>query len=135
MLKRNYRRSPFTKGLWLGMAVFFVVFCSCPVKKYIRMHLYKQVPLVERTAGDHMAPGDVKDCSIAERHQQVAEVVFTFLPPPPVHDLVPFFLPSFISCTGIGYPKIAAGSRGVPVYYDRIRVPIPLYLWVRHLQV
>jgi hypothetical protein len=53
----------------MGLALFFVVF-SCPVKKYIRMQLYKHYPPTEQLSLERLGIPEGKDCSIADKHNQ-----------------------------------------------------------------
>lgn len=129
-------KSKVTRSLWMGMAVFFLVFCSSPVKKYIRLHLYNQKFVVENTKGDHFLTHDVKDCLIADRHQQ-SEISILSVVHVPSDDLqkdFAFFLPSFISNKAITFFKKVEHQYCASLP-DGIAVPMPVYLWVRHLQV
>jgi hypothetical protein len=117
------------------MAVFFIVFCSCPVKKYIRMQLYKQMPFVETTTGDKLSTSDVKDCTIADRNDQSQTVILSFLHhlPTPV-DPVTFFIPAVLSLLVLFLYRQDKRAYIIP-RRTGIPVPIPIYLRMRHLQV
>jgi len=138
IISSNYnKKSKVTRSLWMGMAVFFLVFCSGPVKKYIRLHLYNQKFVVENMKGDHYSTYDIKDCLIADRHQQTEINILSFLQHPgdDLHKDVPFFIaPS-------GLPGIAVSffrkdeEQYTASLLKGIAMPIPVYLWVRHLQV
>jgi hypothetical protein len=79
MKYNRYQTAWLTRSLWMGMAVFFVVFCSCPVKKYFRMQLYRHSALATNTTGDHYSRTEVKDCTIAEREDQTQINFICFL--------------------------------------------------------
>ena len=119
----------------MGIAVFFVVCCSCPVKRYIRLHLYKQSPLLEKTLAAHVSTNDVKDCTIADRNDQSPAIVFSFYQNAAnPHVFVTFYIPAFLGLLSLYFFKrreesyIIIDGTGMPV-------PIPLYLRMRHLQV
>jgi len=130
------KKSKITRTLWMGMAVFFLLFCSSPVKKYIRLHLYNQKFVVENTKGDHFSTYDIKDCLIADRHQQ-SEISILSVIHGPSDDLqqdFAFFLPSFIPNKAIAFFR-KEERQHTATLPDGIAMPVPVYLWVRHLQV
>ena len=73
MQNDQQRASRLTRSLWMGLALFFVVF-STPVKKYIRMQLYKHYPPTEQVSMEHLGIPEGKDCSIADKHNQALAV-------------------------------------------------------------
>lgn len=56
------------RQLWLSLAVFFFIFGSSPVKKFIRSYLSGQHPPIESSATERLGQQYVKDCSLIERH-------------------------------------------------------------------
>ena len=137
MSNQNHKRSKITGSLWMGMAVFFLVFCSSPVKRYIRLHLYNQKFVVVDIKGDHFNTHDIKDCLIADRHQQTEINILSFLQHPAndLPDDVSFLPPATLPSLAFTFFRKDDGryvayslSRGKPA-------SVPLYLWVRHLQV
>ncbi len=133
-----YKRSGLSRHLWLGLAIFFVVF-SCPVKKYIRLQLYKHTPLTESTSGPQIATKDVKDCSIADKHNQLQ-----VMPPPVVQrfaggngdtHFASFYLPLFISLASLLLFKRKDEEYLVGDQSPGATGTVPLYLQYRHLQV
>jgi len=136
MYYNNHRKSRVTGSLWLGIALFFLVFCSCPVKKYIRLQLYKQIPLTESASGDRYVTHDIKDCSYAERCDQAGTTIFSlFHIPDNSGGFAGFFFPSLLSLIAFFFIKRNGLSYVLPRHRKRKLVPIPLYLRVRHLQV
>ena len=138
MLKNNRKKSKVAGTLWLGMAVFFLVFCSCPVKRYIRLHLYSQKSEAETTKGNHYSTYDVKDCTIADRHQQSEITILSFLQRPADdihHGDVLFHLPSLLSFTNSVLAGKDIGAYIASISPEGNPMPIPRYLWVRHIQV
>ena len=136
MYKNRYKQSAVSKSFWLGMAVFFIVFSSCPVRKYIRLQLYKHVPLTETSStSDHFKIKDIKDCCIAEKNEQTPTVVFHFLKGSVDHGLNPFCFNTASSLTGLDFFK--RNERSLVLFKPPSRTPssIPLYLQVRRLQV
>ena len=134
--KYNHKKSRIASTLWLSMAVFFLVFCSSPVKKYIRLHLYNQKFVVENTKGDHYSTYDVKDCLIADRHQQTEINILSFVHPPSddLQNDISFYTPSFLPPIAFTYCKNEVDCSNASILYG-IAMPVPVYLWVRHLQV
>ncbi len=136
MRNQNHKRSKIAGTLWMGMAVFFLVFCSCPVKRFIRLHLYDHKSIAVNPNTDTYSTNDVKDCSIADRHQQSNIIVLSFLHrDADPHDLVTFLSPLSLSSLSLYFsttdkesPGTISGPHGMPM-------PIPVYLWVRHIQV
>jgi len=131
----NYKKSAFTRSAWIGLAVFFLVF-SCPVKKYIRLQLYKHLPLVETPASQQIAPKDVKDCSIADKQEQSQ-----LMPLPLLQrlsdrtDFTPFLLFAFSSATLLFLFRKEEDTYVVGDTSPGRPGSIPLYLRLRHLQV
>jgi hypothetical protein len=131
----SYKKSKFAGSIWLGMAVFFVVFCSCPVKKYIRLQLYKQTPLTESTSGDRFITHDIKDCSYAERDDQATTAVPVIHKATGPQDIGAYLQLESLSVSLNWYSAKDERSvnirRGMPVSFAHL----PLYLLIRHLQV
>ncbi len=136
-MSRNYcEKSNVTRSLWMGLAVFFLVFCSGPVKRYIRLHLYNQKFVVENTNCEHFSTHDIKDCLIADRHHQ-AEIGILSIVQQPSDDLqkdFSFFSPSFIPNKDVAFFRKEERPYTASLHH-RIAMPLPVYLWVRHLQV
>ena len=76
MQNDQHRTSRLTSSLWMGLALFFVV-CSTPVKKYIRMQLYRHYSATELVSLAHAGMPEGKDCSIADKHNQAIAVSVT----------------------------------------------------------
>ena len=130
------KESRLSRPLWLGLAVFFLVFCSSPVKKYIRMQLYKHHPVVERSAGQHLSTHDIKDCLIAERVDLAKILTPTLF----INDEAPdmasdFFVTSLIALAILSLFTQYSLSRAVPRRRWRMATTMPRYLMVRHLRV
>ena len=64
----KYKKTAFTRHLWLCFAIFLVLFNSTPVKKYIRLHvMHQEVPLTtDAPIAFHSLLA--KDCTLIERH-------------------------------------------------------------------
>ncbi len=135
MASNHYRQSAFAKPLWLAMAVFFLVFSSCPVRKYIRLQLYKHNPITETSAtADHFKIKDIKDCTIAEKLEHGVNII-TSVVPSDGNDLVPFFFYSALSFAALLF--VRRNKQRLVLFKPLAPVlqPIPLYLRVRHLQI
>lgn len=134
MASNHYKQSAFAKPLWLAMAIFFLVFCSCPVRKYIRLQLYKHTPLTERSVSpEHFKVKDVKDCTIAEKQEHGISIAALLLVPDG-DGLIPFFFSalSFAALLLIRHRREDALLFKPPAL--RLQ-PVPVYLRVRHLQI
>ena len=132
----SYKKSILTRYIWLGIAVFFVVFCSCPVKKYISLQLYKHTALADNSKGDHFSKTEVKDCTIAERDDNAGHinmVVFQFPERHPVE--FNYFVPSLLPLLSFYYREEQDYHINVPHVIGAVPIGIPLYLHIRHLQV
>ena len=135
MQNDRYKASGLSRSLWMGLAMFFVVF-SCPVKKYIRMQLYKQFPPVESASHPQLGIPQGKECSTADRHN-----LALVIPKPPANtrsggnDLAPILLPVFI----VNVFLLIARKKGKEhvFYVQDTGDPgtVPLYLRLRHIQV
>jgi len=131
----TYKKSRLTRSAWIGLAVFFLVF-SCPVKKYIRLQLYKHVPIAETPASQQIAPRDIKDCSIADKQEQSQ-----LMPLPLLQrlsdrtDFVPFLLFAFSSVALLFIFKKEEDAHMVGDTSPGSPGSMPLYLRLRHLQV
>ena len=136
-----YKRSNATRVFTLGMAMFFLIFCSCPVKKYIRLQLYKHKLLSEApmstSTQEHFGVKDSRDCSIAEKDEQAGVIMFlAFLQhSTDTHDLIPFifytamaFAALYFSRRKQQHPVLYRSQRGSPPL-------LPLYLQIRHFRV
>jgi len=116
--------------------VYFLICCSSPVKKYIRMQLYKHHPVIESTAGEHFVTHDVKDCLIADRVDQAKiSVPVLFL-----NNAGPDFSPIFILPALISIAFLLFFSRVREAYTGLRARRLPLsgsrrYLLLRHIQV
>jgi len=135
MFYKNHRKTLFTRSLWLGIAVFFVVFCSCPVKRYIRLHLYRQSGIVENIKVDHFSTNDVKDCTIADRPEHAQPSHFVFVCAPADHDDAVVFFQSAFQSVFNSYIFSAEQPKALMREQDDLPVPVPLYLRMRHLLV
>ena len=132
-----HKESRVTKPLWLGLAVFFLVFCSSPVKKFIRMQLYRNNPVAERSAsGAHLSTHDIKDCVIAER----VDISSIAIPIACLNDGIPempqaFFLNGLAAMAFLPLFIKYRHKRVVTHQRWHLSPPMPRYLMVRHLQV
>jgi hypothetical protein len=136
-----YRRSLATRAFTLGMAVFFLVFCSCPVKKYIRLQLYKhhltEAPATPSSTQENFGVKDSRDCSIAEKDEQAGVIVFlAFLQhSTDSHDLIPFIFYTAMAFAALYFSR---RKQQEPALYrpQRGNLPmVPLYLQIRHFRV
>lgn len=137
MENNHYRKSPLTRSAWIGLAIFFLIF-SCPVKKYIRLQLYKQHPLTETSsAPQQYTIKEIKDCSIADKHEQSQIISLSFLQRISDHpDLIPFYISAFLSFALLYFIK--KDEEDTLVASDTSPDSpgsLPLYLRLRHLQV
>jgi len=131
----HHQKSRLTRSAWIGLAVFFLVF-SCPVKKYIRLQLYKHTPLVETPAAEQFATKDVKDCSIADKQEQSLVMPSAFLQRLSDHpDFVPYLLTTFLSFALFYLIKRKEDAYIVGDPSPGSPDSVPLYLRLRHLQV
>lgn len=61
-------KSDITRHIWLGLAIFFLVFNSSPVKKLIRIYFYG-APAATTSDTEFLVNKTFKDCcSILDRH-------------------------------------------------------------------
>lgn len=132
---RHYNPGMLAKSLWMAMAMFFLVVCSCPVKKYIRLQLYKHHPITEKSAyPDHIKIKDVKDCTIAEKLEQSSMVLaapfFLFAG----DDLVPLLSVALLSFAALIFFRRYERTVLFKPHEPAPRA-VPLYLRVRHLQI
>ncbi len=133
MKNRKIQQSAIARHLWLSLAVFFLLFCSTPVKKFIRMQLYRHTTFVTGNyPGAEFSRKDIKDCTIAERQDkdtEVFKIVFNAQPAAPIVFYVPallIVLSFFFQNKDSQYP--------IAVSYF-IPPPKRLYLKLKHLQV
>ena len=63
----NYKRSRITRHSWLGLAIFFIIFCSCPVKRFFKLQLYKHADPIESTSNNLAFSKELKDCNLIEK--------------------------------------------------------------------
>ncbi len=136
MQNDQQRASRLTRSLWMGLAMFFVV-CSTPVKKYIRMQLYKHYPPTEQVSLDHLGIPEGKDCSIADKHNQALAITATadhFLAGS--DGLLLFILPTLIF-TAFRFITGRKEETHIPHGQDPGGglSTVPLYLRHRHLRV
>jgi|GEM_PF-1412636 len=137
MYQKTHKRSAFVGATWLGLAVFFMVFCSCPVKRYIRMQLFKQHAPIENTSGASISTNIAKDCTVAERQDQgaITTLIASFPGPTPQRDVVTAFIPALLAFAGLYFFRKKDDLFVIHHLHQGIPVPIPLYLRLRHLQV
>ena len=137
MCRYSHKRSGITNTLWLSMAVFFVVFCSTPVKRYIRLHLYNQKFTIENTRCDYFSTHDIKDCTIADRPEQVQKITVPFVQhctngPDEISFL---FYENLSSVYSTFFSPEHYGTEIFPPGQSSAPSSIPRYLRIRHLQV
>jgi len=133
-MEQSKSKSLLTRSAWMGLALFFLIF-SCPVKKYIRLQLYKQHPLKETSsAAQQISIKEIKDCSIADKQESQLAVVLHHMMPD-ANDLTVFYLATSLSVALFfffrrteEYYIVSDPSPGSPG-------TVPLYLRLRHLQV
>ena len=138
MKHKRYKNTSLSKSLWLTMSVFLIVFTSCPVRKYIRLQLYKQQPTTQHSASpERYAIKDVKDCTVADKHQDGQVIISDALLGNFDGDaIVPVFFSSVLTIAALLYIKRNEQS----FLFFRPRRPelpsvIPLYLQVRHIRI
>ena len=136
----RYIRSGSTKAFSLGLAIFFVVFCSCPVKKYIRLQLYKHNPLTEAPSSS-VPQGynikEVKDCSYAEKEEQGQPIVLISALQrfDGGHDVIPFAFYAALSFTALYFYKRNEDQLVLLKPRWGQHSVLPLYLQLRHLRI
>lgn len=75
MSSNRYRKTELCRRIWLTLAVFFLIFNSTPVKKFIRLHLSPQQFRIETTnQAEQLSSSYVKDCTLIERHTGAQEI-------------------------------------------------------------
>ena len=135
MNNRHHKKSAFARSSVLVFAVFFILFASCPVRKYIRFQLYKHHPVTERAAGkDRVYIQDAKDCCIADKKENSQKVNFSTAQIAD-NNLVAFF---FSAASLLAIPYLFERRKQLTLYQKPREgiVPLfPLYLQVRHIQV
>lgn len=137
-MRNNYhKKTLLARSAWLGLALFFLIF-SCPVKKYIRLQLYKHHPLTEATsAPQQYSIKDVKDCSYADKHDQSQMITLSLFKRITDHpDFTPFYLASFLSfALFFLIKKEEEDTLHISDTSPDSPGSLPLYLRLRHLQV
>ncbi len=136
-MESNYnKKSLVTRSAWIGLAVFFLVF-SCPVKKYIRLQLYKQHPLKETSsAPQQYSIKEIKERSVVDK-QEISQIISLFVQNRVSDhpDFIPFYIAAFLS-----FALFYIFKRDEETYIISDPSPgspgdLPLYLKLRHLQV
>lgn len=131
----RYKKTKLMRRIWLTLAVFFFIFGSSPVKKFIRSYFNGQHPPVASAATDRLSQQYVKDCSIIERHSIASICSITAL-----HDTadnsILFVLSACICVAGalgllINQIPLRQNSNAPPVTL----YPIPAYLQYRRLLI
>ena len=89
-----YKRSRLTRYSWLGLAIFFIIFCSCPIKRFFKLQLYKHSDPIESSSNNAAFAKELKDCNLINKHGLVKVVRFTNntkpKPEPTIKEIPPF---------------------------------------------
>lgn len=136
-----YKRSRFTRYSWLGLAIFFIIFCSCPIKRFFKLQLYRHSDPIESSSNNAAFAKELKDCNLINKHGLVKVVRFANVtkprPEPAIKDIPPFvfFASALVSddLFDIFKNKRSKVSRFCTSY--PIAGTLPVYLALRRLQV
>jgi len=137
----KYKRSLIAKYFWLSLSVFFIVFCSCPVKRYIKIQLYKQGAPIESTSSNGAFSKELKDCNLIDKHGvlQVVRLSEVSRPKPlrPIVEKTPLQLFFPISLTEDLLHFFKKNNRSFCYHSTPHHIPgvMPLYLRCSRLQV
>jgi len=138
MSYNKHKRSLLIRHLWLGLAMFFIVFCNCPVKRFFKLQLYRDVVPVESTSGSGLFSKELKDCNMIDKKGLVTTTICpNFIVPDPQPPSLPVAVfMSFIIATELFYffrRRSKTTYFSFPAYALSGR--LPLYLQCHRLQV
>lgn len=129
-----YYKTRLKHSVWIGIALFFVVFYSCPVKKYIQIQL-RQIPPTNVPSTIAQNTSNVNKICNINRHALSQKVILANIQHNSDFDLdILLLLSSLLSFLGLLYLredqlKNKRQQQGPP------NGLIPLYLQIHKLQV
>ena len=136
-----YKRSRLTRYSWLGLAIFFIIFCSCPIKRFFKLQLYKHSDPIESSSNNAAFAKELKDCNLINKHGLVQVVRFANItrpkPEPTIKDVPPFvfFVSTLVSDDIFDIFKNKRNkTRDLSASYP-IDGALPIYLALHRLQV
>lgn len=119
--------------MWLVLAIFLLVFNSTPVKKYIRLQLYRQGVPIELNTSEHINICNHGDCTLLDRHEISTSVSHVIAQS---SDLDIFL---FLTAIVAGVALLFVRKRGNKTNYPDVAIAtgsvVPLYLHICKLQV
>lgn len=128
-----YNKARLKHSVWIGIALFFVLFYSCPVKKYIQVQL-RQIPPTNLRVVVQNTSNVNKICNI-NRHALSQKVILANIQHNSDFNLdILLLLSALLSFLGLLYLKEdqLKNKRQQPAPPDGL---VPLYLRIHKLQV
>lgn len=134
-MNSRYKKTKLMRQMWLVLAIFFFIFGSSPVKKFIRSYLNGQHPPVESAATDRLSQQYVKDCSLIERH-----TISSINSIAAVHDIADYDMLFVLSACICIAGALGLLSSNIPLRQNSNAPPltldaIPVYLQYRRLLI
>jgi hypothetical protein len=130
-----YNKARLKHSVWIAIALFFVLFYSCPVKKYIQIRM-GQVPETTTSSVFVQSVSSVNKICNINRHALSQRVILANIQHNTDFDLdILFLLSSLLSFLGLLYLRDDLLKRRRQQQALAFGPPIPLYLQIRKLQV
>lgn len=133
MTINKYRKSETASRMWLVLAIFLLIFNSTPVKKYIRLQLYKHGAAVELNGAEHVSICNHGDCTLLDRHE-ISNKVYHIIAQPSDTDIL-LFITAVLSGVCLLFFRKQRNNRTYPEHSDTKGTLVPLYLHICKLQV
>lgn len=133
MAINKYRKSETASRAWLVLAIFLLVFNSTPVKKYIRLHLYKHSAAIEFNGSEHLSICNHGDCTLLDRHE-ISNKVYHITAQPSDSDIL-LFITAVLSGVCLLFFRKERNNRTYPEHTIAEGTLVPIYLHIRKLQV
>jgi hypothetical protein len=105
MINNNIKsRSRFARYSWLAIGVFFILFYSCPVKRFFKLQLYKHPSRTESQSSNLAFAKELKDGNLINKQslaKLTSEIHFSAPDPKPI-GLIPLsFILSALFVAGL----------------------------------
>ena len=133
MIINKYKKKDTVSHLWFALAVFMLIFNSTPVKKYIRLQLYKHGAPVELNSGEHIGVCTHGDCTLLERHEISTHISYAIVQSTDLD--IFFFLSAIVAGVAFLYFRKRRDGTNYPEIDTFKGDAVPLYLHVCRLQV
>jgi hypothetical protein len=129
-----YNRAKLKHAIWISIALFFVIFYSCPVKKYIQLQLGQLPEASPISTVITQSVSSVNKICIINRGISLQKIIPPFVKHTNLDPVVLFLLSSLLAFLGLLYLDDLFSIKKKLQQAHRYGL-VPLYLQIHKLQV